>query len=72
MILGFLVGQNVFYGSGCAGLDYLQYCSTGAAKTVEHSYAYRKCREKATKPSSASDLKVTSENHAIAHIADRR
>ena len=68
----FLIGQNVFYRSNFAGLAYLDHCSAGMAKAIEHSFAYRKCREKDTKPSSVSDLKVTSENHAIANIADRR
>lgn len=55
----FLIGQNVFYGGGFAGLAYLEHCGTGMAKTVEHSYAYQKCREKDTKPSSASDINNT-------------
>lgn len=52
----FLVGQNVFC-VGSAGHAYLEHGYTGMAKAIEHSFTYQKCREKNTKPSSASDSK---------------
>lgn len=58
-MLGPLVGQNVFYGSGFAGLAYLDRCSTGMAKTIEHSFAYQKCIKTDTKQTTVSDLNKT-------------
>lgn len=46
---------------GSAGLACLEHGYSGMAKTIEHSFAYQKCREKDTKPSSASDANDTSE-----------
>ena len=58
----FLVGQNVFYGGGFAGLAYLDYGNAGMAKAVEHSYAYQKCIKTDAKSTTVSDSNKKQDN----------